>query len=393
MTTQISTGRSRAGIQDAPAVFKELKAGLGGSAPQLLVVFASTECPLEGAMAEAAKAFPNVPSIGCTTSGEFTEGAEGKGQFVAWALGGDDVTAKVGIGTGLKANAEGALTAAIPQVAEDRDRPYRTAILLLDPLSGNGEEASLIASTLLGPTVRLAGGAAGDDLHFKLAHVAAGKQVASDAVVIAMLSSRKPLGIGVQHGHKPLGKPLTITKAEGATVYEIEGQPAFEVWKNEVRAAAKKLNIDVDKIDPKDMGGHLLRYEVGLIAGPGEYKIRAPLSVGDKGALSFACGIPEGAVVRVTESAEDNQVASARGAAERAKKGLGGQKAAGALVFDCICRNLILGNKFGSAVREIHSALGSVPIAGFETYGEIAMDLGQSSGFHNTTTVVLAFPA
>ena len=44
-------------------------------------------------------------------------------------------------------------------------------------------------------------------------------------------------------------------------------------------------------------------------------------------------------------------------------------------------------------MKEIHDGLGGAPIAGFETYGEIAMDLGQSSGFHNTTTVVLAFPA
>jgi methyl-accepting chemotaxis protein len=33
-----------------------------------------------------------------------------------------------------------------------------------------------------------------------------------------------------------------------------------------------------------------------------------------------------------------------------------------------------------------------VPVAGFETYGEIALDVGDMSGFHNTTTVVLAFP-
>jgi methyl-accepting chemotaxis protein len=36
--------------------------------------------------------------------------------------------------------------------------------------------------------------------------------------------------------------------------------------------------------------------------------------------------------------------------------------------------------------------LGGVPIAGFETYGEIALDAGDMSGFHNTTSVVLAFP-
>ena len=71
---------------------------------------------------------------------------------------------------------------------------------------------------------------------------------------------------------------------------------------------------------------------------------------------------------------------------------LGGEKPAGAIVFDCICRNLILGDRFGDAVRGISEELGGVPLAGFETYGEIALDAGDLSGFHNTTTVVLAFP-
>jgi methyl-accepting chemotaxis protein len=35
--------------------------------------------------------------------------------------------------------------------------------------------------------------------------------------------------------------------------------------------------------------------------------------------------------------------------------------------------------------------LGGAPLAGFETYGEIAMEIGEMSGFHNTTTVVVTF--
>lgn len=64
---------------------------------------------------------------------------------------------------------------------------------------------------------------------------------------------------------------------------------------------------------------------------------------------------------------------------------------AGAVVFDCICRNLILGDAFQSAVSAMHEELGGAPLAGFETYGEIALDAGDMSGFHNTTSVVLAF--
>jgi methyl-accepting chemotaxis protein len=64
----------------------------------------------------------------------------------------------------------------------------------------------------------------------------------------------------------------------------------------------------------------------------------------------------------------------------------------GALVFDCICRNLILGDEFGRAVRGIGEVLDGAPLAGFETYGEVALSAGAMSAFHNTTSVVLAFP-
>ncbi len=97
-------------------------------------------------------------------------------------------------------------------------------------------------------------------------------------------------------------------------------------------------------------------------------------------------------MIRITESVAARQIESAREAARRARRQLGESRAAGAIVFDCICRNLILGDDFSRAVRGISEELGGARIAGFETYGEIALDVGDMSGFHNTTSVVLAFP-
>lgn len=147
----------------------------------------------------------------------------------------------------------------------------------------------------------------------------------------------------------------------------------------------------MDALAAADETSFLLRFEAGLAAGA-EYKIRAPLSRTPAGAISFACGLPEGAVIRITESAPKDQVESARRAAVHAKVKLGGRAPAGAIVFDCICRNLILKDQFGTAIRGMVEELGGVPLAGFETYGEIALDAGDMSGFHNTTSVVLAFP-
>lgn len=195
--------------------------------------------------------------------------------------------------------------------------------------------------------------------------------------------------MSASHGHRPLSEPLRITKAHGATVEEIEGRPAWSVWLEKTRAKAASRGIDVEALSGDAEGGFLLQYEAGLAAGD-SYKIRAPLSR-DGQAINFACGIPEGAVIRITESDADAQVRSAREAARNARKQIQGT-VAGAVVFDCICRNLILGKDFGRAVSGMVAELGDVPIAGFETYGEIALDVGDMSGFHNTTSVVLAFP-
>jgi len=92
------------------------------------------------------------------------------------------------------------------------------------------------------------------------------------------------------------------------------------------------------------------------------------------------------------ESPQQEQISSAKKAAEIALLAAKGARLAGAIVFDCVCRAVILGDGFSKAVNEIKNVL-NVPLIGFETYGEIAMEIGQLSGFHNTTTVVLLIPA
>jgi methyl-accepting chemotaxis protein len=299
------------------------------------------------------------------------------------------------MGTGLKQSPERAVEQALQGLPREvNGYAHRTAILLLDPLAGNGEETTLIASSMLGADVRLAGGAAGDDLRMERTHVAFGRRAEANAIVLALIFSKHPLGVGASHGHRPVSQPLRVTKSSGNIVMEIENRPAYEVWVEHTRGRAAEQGIDVDALVRGKEGGYLLRYEAGLAAGAGlnDFKIRAPLSRGDDGSITFACGIPEGSVIRITESVAERQIESAREAARRARKQLGGSRAAGAIVFDCICRNLILGDDFSRAVRGISEELGDVRVAGFETYGEIALDVGDMSGFHNTTSVVLAFP-
>jgi methyl-accepting chemotaxis protein len=378
------------GAEAAREIAAQLEAGLGSSAPALVVVFASTSQPLGELVATLSKKFPSSKLVGSSTAGEFTERGDAKQSVAAFALAGDYVV-HTGIATGLRAQPDAAVRGALegmPKSVHGFD--HRTAVVLLDPLAGNGEEVTLMVADALGIDQPIAGGAAGDDLKMKSTTVACGDRASEDAVVIAQIFSKVPLGIGVCHGHRALSAPLRVTRASGATVEQIEGRPAWDVWREHTRAAAASKGIDVEKIEPDAEGAYLLQYEAALAAGDG-FKVRAPLSR-NGGAINFACGIPEGAVIRITESDAGAQISSAREAAKRARHALGAHEPAGALVFDCICRNLILGPKFADAVAGMVDELGGAPLAGFETYGEIAMDVGDMSGFHNTTSVVLAFP-
>ena len=360
------------------------KKALGSDPAKLVVVFASPEHSLHDALANAGTSFPDACVIGSSTSGEFTERGDSKGAASIFALAGD-YQVFAGLGRGLKASPEKAVVTALSGMPRRLDGyPHTTAILLLDPMAGNGEEATLIAASMLGEGVRLAGGAAGDDLKMKSTEVGLGGEAANDSLVIALIFSKKPLGVGVCHGHSPLSGPLKVTRSAGSVVSQIENRPAWDVWLEET----KRKN---DPPSKEEEGAYLLTYEAGLASG-NTYKIRAPLSRNDDGSINFACGIPQGTVMRITKSDPERQIDSAREAAKRARAQLGGAKPAGALVFDCICRNLILKDHFARAVRGMSEELGNAPLAGFETYGEIALDVGDMSGFHNTTSVVLAFP-
>lgn len=360
---------------------------LGGAEPVLVLVFASPKRDLAGLLAKLTQRFPRAALLGSTTSGEFSQLEEGEGGASAFAIAGD-FKAFTGLGQGLGADPEVAVARALEgHPSAVHGYPHRIGVVMLDPLAGHGEEAALLIATHLGEAP-LVGGAAGDDLAMSKTSVSAGTTVSSDAIAFASLFSKVPLGIGVRHAHTALNdRTHTVTRAEGGVVVEIDGKNAWDVWRDESAVRAREVGLDPEG----QPGAYLLRYEAGLRVG-GEFKVRAPLAPRPDGGIQFATAMPEGTEFQIMETNVDGQVASAIAAARSAREQLGGAKVAGAVVFDCICRKLVLRSEYMPMLKAVSAELGGAPLAGFATYGEIAMNSGDMSGFHNTTTVVLAFP-
>lgn len=386
----VTTAKGEAGARE---LVQWARDALAGEKPTLLVCFASMQQPLAQVMPVLAEAFPGVALLGSSTAGEFTELGERQLAAVLVAIVGDFVAHAV-FAEGLKADVEGAVARAVgalPSRAEGY--PHRTAILLFDGLVGVGEEVTLHCAASLGIEVPIAGAAAGDDWAIQGTWVGAGARAAVDSLALAVLDTRVPLGIGVAHGHRTVGQRARVTRSEGSVVSELDGKPAWQRYAELTRPfSVPTWGVDPDAItDPGKRLQFFAWYQTGVDLGGAGYKNRTPLARLESDALAFACGIPEGTELEVLSSDPRAQIESAREAALSAAGKLQGP-AAGALVFECGCRKVYLGEDFDKAPAVVAEALGGVPLGGLEAYGEVALNVGDFSGFHNATTVVLAFP-
>jgi hypothetical protein len=354
-------------------------------------LFASPDMDFGAALATA-RELTGAEIIGCTTAGEITEDGLVHGG-VALMLVRADVTTHVRFARGLKADpAQTALKLSeglheVKRAAAAIDHRHLTSVLLTDGLGGAGER---LVSDLYGARVQagtqIVGGAAGDEGRFSATIVGGASEVGSDAAVAMHIFSASPWGTGVDHGLQPTTKQMRVTKAEGNVVFEIDGKPAFSAY--EKHAAERGIQLSRDNAGP-----YMIANELGVHFFERIGRARAPLSVGRDGSLACAGDIPRGSMVSILDGDADRMVQAAKSAANEARAALRGQEPAGVLLFDCVCRGMILKSSFYREVEAVRAVFGDVPIAGFLTYGEIARSQDRLEGWHNTTAVVVAIPA
>jgi hypothetical protein len=392
METYIGTG-AKTGSSAEVAVTEATKlalTSLGRAKPSYGFLFASPDLDLRIALATA-KELSGADIIGCTTAGEITDAGPTQGG-VAVMLVASDATTTAQMASGLKANPERAareLASSLLQTkraAAAHEHRNLTTVLLTDGLAGTGER---VVSELYGSRIQsgtqIVGGAAGDDGKFTATLVGATGKASVDAAVALHVFSAGRWGIGVKHGLRPTTKQMRVTKADGNVVFEIENQPAFAAYQR--HAAARGIALTTD-----NASAYMIANELGVHFFERIGRARAPLSVGPGGSLVCAAEVPRGSMVSILDGDPESMVSAAREAAEEARDSLGGGPAAGILLFDCVCRGMILKTDFRREVDAVRSVFPDVPIAGFLTYGEIARSHDKLDGWHNATAVVVAIP-
>ncbi|WP_189331298.1 FIST signal transduction protein [Actinoplanes ianthinogenes] len=358
---------------------------LGARRASLVIVFASlSHSTPEMAAAVHAAAGGDVLMIGCSTSGEYTTDGPVAGVVVN-ALGGYAASVRAVPHDSMDLYAAGETVAS---ALEDVDAEHRVLLMLGDGRSGDQQEVVRGAYAISGAQVPLVGGCAGDNVTqtgtYAFFSDGSGVQVLPNAVLGAALGSPSPFGIGLAHGWHRIGEPMVVTRSEGGKIYELDGEPALDVYLRRTGGAAELA------ADP----GAFLQFAtirpLGLARRTGEdVRIIFDCDAGER-SISGLADTPEGAMVWFMAGDTDQVVDAAAGAARAAADAVDGADPLGVLVFDCCVRPIALGpDHTGRATERLRDALKPIPFGGFYSNGEIVRQSG-AKGMHHLTVAALA---
>ena len=373
-------------LTDADAAGREAAAAaITGADPRLLVVFCSGSYDLAALVRGIASVSEGAAVIGCSTAGEIATSGPADASVVVTALGGSGFHVSTRAATGVAARLREAGAEVAGALRPVDGKPHQVLLLLTDGLAGDQQEIVRGAYGVVGASVPLVGGCAGDDLAMRSTFQLHGTDVHGDAIVAAAISSDAPFGIGVHHGWRTVGEPMLVTRSGGNRVYELDDRPALDVYLDGLDAPAEARS------DPAAFTRFALTHPLGLARRSGEPNVRfvADADFADR-SIGCIAEVPQGGVTWFMEGDAASVLDATDRACGDALAALHGARPLGLLAFDCIARREVLGEPgIRTEIERVASVAGGAPVAGFYTYGEIARTRG-ISGFHNQTLVVLA---
>lgn len=377
-------------FSEAVNAAKDALRGAGGLA-HLYIVFSSSKYDpvktLEGVKFIAG----NATVIGCTTAGEITtDGPAKRNSIAVMAINAPEMLFTLGVGEDIKSSPRLAGRAVAQEVLSKTTEALKAFIMIPDVLAGNGADTVRGVLDVLGEHMLVVGGAAGDDFKFEKTYQFANERVLSGAVVGLGVSGNFKLGIGVKHGWLPIGIPRKVTRSEGSVLHELDHKPAISIYDDYFGEKAEELRTGT-------LAQLAITYPLGMkVLGSEEMLIRDALSVNKEGSITCAAEIPEGADIQLMIGSREDAVRVAKEAAVKAVEGLDGGKPKAVIIFNCIARNKLFGERSGEEISAIQEAIGKeVPLIGFYTYGEQAPLGGEvkniercNPAFHNETVVI-----
>jgi hypothetical protein len=225
--------------------------------------------------------------------------------------------------------------------------------------------------------VSITGGMCGDDARFEKT-VASYKEnpKVGEVILIGFYGETLEITYSSFGGWIPFGPERIITKSEANILYEIDGQPALDLYKNYLGDKAS------------DLPQASLLYPLNVT--PEDKKepvVRTILNIDDDNQSMILAGdVPMNSRVQLMMASVDGIATGAKTAAEFAMKSRKTPPEI-AILVSCIGRKLVMNQRVEEEVEQVWEAIGEkIPMAGFYSYGEMApFNESTSCELHNQT--------
>ncbi len=343
-----------------------------------LVLAFGTRAVLTAAVVEDLRGrHPSARVLGCSTAGEIAGTRVHEGQVVTTAVKFTTTrveAAREHIATRADSQRTGARLAAA--LAKD-DLVH--VFVLSDGLLVNGSELTRGLAEGLPRGVAVTGGLSGDGARFETTEVFLdGAPTSHEVVALGFYGKELRVGYGSLGGWDPFGPDRLVTRSEGSVVYELDGRPALDLYREYLGEHAAGLPASGLLFPLSIRNEH-----AGLV--------RTILDVDlEARSLTFAGDVPQGAYARLMRANFDRLIDGATGAAKDGALALAGARTELAILISCVGRKLVLKQRVEEELESVRDVLGEgAVLTGFYSYGELCPGAtGACADLHNQTMTV-----
>jgi hypothetical protein len=255
----------------------------------------------------------------------------------------------------------------------------KNVLVISDGHKVNGSDLVLGLQEVLKDTI-ITGGLAGDGPRFESTLVGL-NSVPSEGKIVAIgfYGEEFLVTYGSVGGWDVFGPERLITRSEANVLYELDGEPALDIYKLYLGEYAKELP------------GSGLLFPLSIrMSDSGHSIVRTILGVNEEDkSLTFAGNMPLGNYAQLMKASVDRLIEGASDAAQNSMQNLRAQPDL-AILISCVGRKLVLDQRIEEEVEVVRAIYGNKPaITGFYSYGEISPTLNSvKCDLHNQTMTI-----
>lgn len=358
----------------------------------LIVVFAAHEyCRYLKPLQELRQAFPQAKIIGCSTPVVICDGTLLNGTISVGIIRFKRTKLRL---VDVPINAlEDSLKAGRHLSQYLSDPNLKGILIFSDGVTTEGTELIRGLQEMLPPGVTITGGLASGHTLDDTWMLCNGELKRFHACAVGFIGEAVELTRATGGGWRLIGSEFQATRTSGRTLFELDGEPAHTVYQRQI----DQCQIDQCQIDQKQNGSDVgfglkessTRYPLTVRLPSLEMQIVRDINRIDEasGIIELAGDIPEGVIVQVMTTTEDEILDGVDEAIERMRsKTILPQNNALAICVSCAGRRTVLSDKTSEEAALAYQGLGhGIHQIGMYAFGEISTTSSGPPQVHNET--------